>query len=228
MYSTLEFYTAGNESNLLGTFYYERAFQQKKKLPASEGYEKLLDLWSHAMVSDVTAVQQEIDLLVPGQLSHFRRGQKALDNNLYASLDFFGGLNFRGVDAQLWFSEPEAQRIYNRSTGIIRYVNHPTFQAIAIGRNVRHWNYRLAPKWLFTHKLAFLIGINNFKDMQTARHKLQEIPLFNLSFTQQLNYNGLDKNGLVLGAGLMEDFHYIIDHKPKLNLGLAFNIAWKF
>lgn len=228
LHSTLEFYAASQTPALLGTFYHEKALQQKKKEPIQDGMEALIDQWSLTLGSDVLAAEQEIDLLVTGQLSHFRRGQKALDKNLYASLEVFAGWDFWGVDAQLWFSEPEAGRIFNRATGIIRYVNHPTFQAIAIGRNVRHWNYRFNEHWLFTHKLAFLIGINNFKDMQTARHTLQEIPLFNLSFTQQLNYNVLDRHGLVAGVGLMEDLHYIIGNRPALKLGATFNLAWKF
>ncbi len=46
--------------------------------------------------------------------------------------------------------------------------------------------------------------------------------------TQQINYNPLDKKGFVFGLGLMEDAHYIIYHKIKLNVGLSLNCAYKF
>lgn len=228
LFSTLEWYSSGVDSIPVGTFYYERSFQQKKKLPVGNGYEKLIDEWSKKMTGDVLLVEKEIDQFLPDQLYHFRRGKTAVNRNFYTSVELFAGLDFWGIDGQLWFSEPEGNRIFNRATGIIRYVNHPAFQAIAVGRNVRLWNYRVTNHWLFTHKLAFLIGFNNWKDMKTVRHKLEEVPLFNLSFTQQINFNGFDQTGFVFGLGLMEDLHYIIYHQPELKIGLALNCAYKF
>jgi len=73
-----------------------------------------------------------------------------------------------------------------------------------------------------------MLGINNWKDMETERHKLEEIILLNASATQKISYNKLDKTGFVLGLGLMENLTYIVYHQPELKLGLVINAAYKF
>jgi hypothetical protein len=213
---------------LVGSFYYERSFSQKKKENIGVGYETLIEDWCNQFERDVQSVQNGLDQVMPDKLYYFRRGAKAIEKNFYISVDLFSGLNFRGIDGELWFSEPEGHRIFNRSSGIIRYLDYPDFQSIAIGSNVRHWNYRISDSWLFTHKMALLLGVNNWKDMKTVSHKLEEILLFDASMTQQINYNPLDKMGFVFGLGLMEDVHYIIYHKIGFNIGLSLNCAYKF
>lgn len=216
------------DTSLVGTFYYERSFLQKKKQDITDGYEQLIEKWCQQYAADILLVEENIDQKVPDLLYYFRRGEKAVNKNFYASADFFVGLNFWGVDGELWFSEPEGNRIFNRNSTIIRYVNHPTFQAIAIGGNLRHWNYRINRNWLFTNKMAMLMGVNNWKDMDTAKHKLEEILFFNCSMTQRLNFNQLDKSGFVFGLGVMEDLHYIIYHRIGFNVGASVSCAYKF
>ncbi len=229
LYSTLELSKKQLDDTIfVGSFYYEEAFTHKKKLPVVEGYESLLEEWSNNFISDVLAVDQELDLILGNNLYHFRRNKTSVKKNLYTELDFFAGLNFWGIDGEIWFSEPEGNKKFNRSAGVMRYVKHPNFQSIGLGRNLRFWNYRMNEKWLFTNKMAFVIGFNNWNDMDTAAHKFEEIFLFDLSFTQRINYNPIDKSGFVFGLGLMEDVHYIIYHQPKLNIGLSVNIAYKF
>lgn len=229
LYSSLELSKIVRKDTVfLGTVYYDQSVKHKKKAPASEGYELMLNEWSKRFTSDLIAVDQELDQIMPYHLYHFRRDKRAVKRNFYVEAELFGGLNFWGVDGELWFSEPEGNRVFNRSAGIMRYVNHPDFQAIAFGSNVRLWNYRIDPKWLFTNKMALLIGFNNWKDMDTVPHKLEEIPFFNCSFTQRINYNPFDQSGLVFGIGIMEDVHYIIYHQPKINVGLTLNLAYKF
>jgi hypothetical protein len=213
---------------LVGSFYYERSSAQKKKENIVSGYEKLIEDWSKQFNSDILSVQNGLDQINPDKLYYFRRGAKAVEKNFYSSVDIFAGLNFWGIDGELWFSEPEGARIFNRGAGVIRYLNHTNFQSIAVGRNVRRWNYRISDRWLFTHKMAFLIGVNNWKDMKTASHKLEEILLFDASMTQQINFNPLDNKGFVFGLGLMEEANYIIYHNFNLNIGLSLNFAYKF
>ena len=229
LFSTLELSKKYlTDTTLIGTLYYEQAFRQKKKDSITLGYKSLLEQWSEKFVNDIIAIELEQDLKFENSLYHFRRNKPAVKKNLYTEVDFFAGINFWGIDGSIWFSKTEGNRIFNRSAGIMRYVNHPTFQAIAFGKNLRLWNYRINEKWLFTHKMAFMMGFNNWKDMATADHKMEEILYFNLSFTQRINYNPFDDKGLVFGIGLIEDAHYIIYHKPKLKIGLSFNCAYKF
>ena len=229
LFSTIEVAKHTNQDSVfLGTFYYEQSFIQKAKLPIVDGYEKLLDEWMRRFTSDVLTVGSGVDVTLNQPLYRFRRGKHAVNKNFYTGAEFFAGLNFWGVDGEIWFSEPEGNMIFNRTIRLMRYVNHPDFQSIAFGNSVRLWNYRISDKWLFTHKIAFLMGINNWKDMQTVSHKLEEILLVDLSFTQRINYNRFDQKGLVFGFGLMEDAHYIIYHQPKLKVGLSLSCSYKF
>jgi hypothetical protein len=227
--STIELSKIEEDSTLFfGTLYYSENIKQKKKIPIEDGYHLLIDLWATRFTSDVIAVDKNLDDLMNGNFYHFRRDQHAVGKNLYVETELFGGLNFWGIDAGIWFSEPESERIFNRGIGIMRYVNHPDFHAIAYGSDVRLWNYRFTEKWLFSNKMAFFMGINNWKNMATVDHKFEEIFYFNVSFTQRINFNTLDKSGFVFGAGLMEDVHYVIYHQPKIKLGLTLNLAYKF
>jgi hypothetical protein len=230
LFATLELSKGetASDSSLIGTFYYENSFLQKKKEPVQQGYDTLIERWSNQFSNDIFLVTNAPNDLISGQLYYFRKGKKAIKKNFYTSAELFGGLHFWGVDAELWFSEPEGNRIFNRGSGVIRYVNHPTFQSIAIGSNVRRWNYRINEKWLFTNKMAMLLGVNSWKDLKTVPHKFEEIFLFNVSMTQQINLNPLDKKGLVAGVGLMENAHFIFYHPVKFNIGLSFNLAYKF
>jgi len=230
LFATIELSEIHNNRDtiLVGTFYYERSFIQKKKQDVARGYEQLIEKWSQQFAADILSVEEKIDQDVPDLLYYFRRGDKAVKKNFYASVDLFAGLNFWGVDGELWFSEPEGNRIFNRNSSVIRYVNHPSFQSMAIGSSLPHWNYRVNDSWLFTNKMAMLIGVNNWKDMDTAHHKLEEILFFNYSMTQRLNFNRLDKSGFIFGIGIMEDLHYIIYHRVGFNVGASVSFAYKF
>jgi hypothetical protein len=217
-----------NDTILVGSFYYERSFSQKKKAKISLGYEKLIEEWSNQFTVDIQLVQNGLDQANADKIFYFRRGEKAVKKNFYTSVEIFAGLNFWGIDGELRFSEPEGNRKFNRRSGVIRYMNHTDFQSIAVGSNMRRWNYRISDRWLLTNKMAFLLGVNNWKDMKTASHKLEEIFLFDASMIQQINFNPLDKTGFVFGLGLMEDANYIIYHKIKFNVGLSLNCAYKF
>jgi len=212
---------------LFGTFYHERYFTQKKKSKIEEGYTSIIDAWANSVQGDIIAAQQDVDLLMPGQMYHFRRGKTAINPNLYLSGDFFMGIDFWGIDGELWLSGPELGERFLRTSRILRYQEHPIVRSVALGNNVDLLHYRFSPRCLFTNKNAFLIGFNNWKDMKTASHKFEEIFLFEISATQKVTYNRFDRKGVTAGIGLMESFRYIVHHKPELKIALVVNFALK-
>lgn len=229
LFTAIELREIQNDSAFfLGTIYYEHPLFLSSKLSVSAACESLIDDWLVKFSGDLVGVQNEVDIMVPGSMKHFRRDKYVIRKNLYTEVEAFAGLSFWGFDVSVWFSEPESNTVFDREIGLIRYVNHPDFQSIAFGRNIRLWNYRFSKSLLFSHKIAFLMGINKWNDIKNTSHRLEEIPLFDLSFTQRIHYNRFDEKGLVFGLGLMEDFHYIIYQKPKVNLGLTLNFAYKF
>jgi hypothetical protein len=228
LYSTIKASGISDTSHH-GTLYYELPFDyKKKKMPVEEAYNRILQKWGQQLTTDLLEVDSGLDSLPLGDLYHFRRNAEPVQRNFYTGVDLFAGLSFWGVDAEIWFSEPEGNRIFNRGMRMMRYVEHPDFRAIAFGRDVRLWNYRMNENLLFTNKIIMLFGINNWKDMDTTPHTLEEIFYMNMSFTQRIQYNRFDQKGWVLGVGLMEDAHYIIYHKPKLKIGLSLSCSYKF
>lgn len=229
LYSSIELSKIINaDTTFLGTLYYSHSINQKKKTAVVQNYNLLLDEWSSRFTSDVLSVDQYVDQLMLDNFYHFRRGKHAVEKNLYVKTELFGGLSFWGLDAEIWFSEPESKHSFNRGIGIMRYVNQPDFHAIAYGSNVKTWNYRLTKNWLFTNKMGLFIGINNWKDVKTIDHKFEEILFFNCSFTQSINFNTIDQSGFIFGLGVMEYAHYVIYHRPAIKLGLTLNVAYKF
>lgn len=228
--ATLEVYNVSNtgDSVFFGTFYYEQILKQKKKEMLSLGYEQIIDDWARRFVSDIVSVDAGLTALNPDNFYHFRRGERAVNKNLYASVEMYYGFDFYGCDAELWFSEPEDAKIFQRNSGVLRFVNYRNSQAVALGRQVKRWNYRFSNNWLFTNKVMLLLGINRWKDHQQVAHKFEEIFLFDASMSQQINYNKLDETGFVFGVGLVEDLHYVIHRKISFNIGLSFNCAYKF
>jgi hypothetical protein len=216
------------DSSLIGALYYSQSYVIPKDQSLQDAYEALLESWCLHFSSDVIAVEEGLDELLNNNLYHFRRGANVVSKNFYVGVEMFGGLNFWGIDAELWFSEPEESRMFKRSVRVMRYVNHFDFQSIAMGTKIAHQNYRISENYLLTNKFVFLIGFNNWKDMATASHKLEEIPLFNVSLNQRISYNHFDQKGMVFGLGVMEDLHYIIYHRPQLKIGLSLNFSYKF
>lgn len=230
LFSTIELFRLNNlnDTSLIGTFYYDGTFKQKTKDDIKKGYEFLLQDWSEKYSTDIIAVEKGLDFVMPDKYYYFRRNQSAVSKNLYASIDLFAGLRFWGVDAELWFSNPEGSRLFNRNSGVIRYVNHAEYQSIAVGGNIKHLYYRINNLMMFENKMAMLLGVNNWKDIKTVPHKFEEIFSFNVSMSQKIFYNKLDNKGIVFGLGIMEDLSYVIYHRLKFNVGLSLCCAYKF
>lgn len=227
LYASIELQNATTKATT-GSLHYEMVSTKSNKISNEIAYLETMQQWGQKFTADLYSVSQGIDTLIAGSLPMFRRGGIFPERNFYIETEFFGGINFWGADASLWFSESEGDQTFKRSIRMIRYVEHPNVRAIALGRDVKRWHYRINNNWLFDNKFALLFGINNWKDMNTVSHKLEEILYMNASLTQRISLNQRDKSGLVLGIGIIEDVHYIIYHRVKLNVGISVSCAYKF
>lgn len=215
-------------SQTTGTLYYEQSTIRNRKTTDETAYVNIIQNWGQKFTGDLHAIGHGLDTTIAGSFPHFRRGSQPTKQNFYVETELFAGLRFWGIDAALSFSNPKSSTIFNRNIRMIRYVEHPNVRAIAFGNNIRRWNYRLNKQWLFDNKIALLFGINNWKDMNSSAHKLEEILYMNTSLTQRISFNQRDKSGLIVGAGIIEDVHYIIHHRVKLNIGISLSCAYKF
>jgi len=216
----------GNK-NLLGTFYYNESLASKLKEPVVQAYTNSMNTFKIDFVNDLNHItQSDSSYKNPGDY-HFRKGAKIAPKNLYLSTDWYYGYTFWGMDAELWFSSPEPSKKFKRKTRMLRYLNYGERQSIALSAGVSQYNYRLTDDWIFQNKGAFLLGFNKWNKVETQSRTLEEMFLFQLSFSQKICLNKLDKNGFVFGAGLMEEMSYIIYNNPMVNVGLVVSLAYK-
>lgn len=212
------------DTTYLGVFYYQKKIKCNKKHTISQNYTNLYNTFS----SDFNnSFKQVIDSSAtkPGNfIPHLHVAPK----NFYVSIDAIYGYNFYGVDAEIWFSEPELSNKFKRKARLFRYLQYKNRKSAGFSTNVSQFNYRINQNWLFTNKNCFLFGFNQWLDIDENKRKFEEMFLLQYSFAQRITYNKLNKTGLTLGVGLFEEASYILYNKPFFSAGLIINIAYKF
>ena len=111
---------------------------------------------------------------------------------------------------------------------MFRYLNYGNRESVAISRKVTLFNYRLSNQWLFQNKHAFLLGFNKWHDIDEEKRTIEEIFLFQLTASQRICYNRLDRKGFTFGIGLMEEASYILYNYPTFSLGFVISCGYKF
>jgi hypothetical protein len=226
---SLELSEPGNtDTTLLGTLYYELPLQKRKKITDSIGYSEAHTYFTNLIIRDLNAACNDTSEITNPSAYHFRSGSKAAPKNLYLTSDFYYGFNFWGFDAEVYFSAPEPSNKFSRQSHMFRYLNYGNRESMAISGKVFTLNYRLSNQWLFQNKHAFLLGFNNWHDIDEAKRTFEQIFLFQLTASQRIYYNALDKKGFIFGIGLMEEASYIIYDKPIFNVGFVVSWGYKF
>jgi hypothetical protein len=217
-----------SDTTFLGSFYYEQTLQKSKKLLDSISYSEVLSLYTNLIISDLDAVCNNATKITKSGDYHFRSGAKTAPKNLYLTTDVYHGFNFWGFDAEVYFSDPEPSDKFSRNSRMFRYLNYTNRESMALSGKVTLLNYRLSDQWLFQNKHAFLLGFNNWHDIDEAKRTFEQILLFQLTASQRICYNMLDKKGITFGIGIMEEASYIIYNKPTFNIGFVISCGYKF
>lgn len=213
---------------LLGTFYYEDVAKFKRNKAIEFAYSDVLKEFKTDFLYDLGAICSDSSPNFETDKYHFRKGFPVAQKNLYISTDLFYGIGFWGFDAELWFSSPEPAQKFTRNSSMFRYLNYGNRQSVALSAGVSQFNYRVNQKWLFQNKSAFLLGFNKWTDVDEAKRTIEEIFLFQLTATQRICFNHLDKAGITFGVGLIEEFSYMIYNDPIFSVGLVLSCAYKF
>lgn len=217
-----------SDTTLLGTFYYEQALQKSKKLTDSIGYSKALSFYTNQIINDLNTVCCDTtEVINPGDY-HFRSGAEVAHKNLYFTIDGYYGYTFWGIDAEIYFSDPEPGIKFSRKSRMFRYLNYANRESVAISSKISLFNYRLSNQWLFQNKHAFLFGFNKWHDIDEEKRTIEEIFLFQLTASQRICYNTLDRESLTFGIGLMEEASYIIYNNPTFSIGIVISCGYKF
>jgi len=206
------------------TYSYKPVWESNKR----KGFSRVLTKWQGQFVEDINQFTHKNSLEnkhLPDNLHSSVWDRNPL--NMLGECDVMVGSDFYLTDFQVWFSDREADSWFIRSGGYnLRYRNMKQYEAIEIGLSIDRLYYRLNPGFLFALQSNLMVGINRWKDMDTADHTLYDILCADLSLSQSIQYNPLDKNSLIIGAGIYEEiiYNYVDDYTFNLALMLKIGI----
>jgi hypothetical protein len=197
---------------------------EQRKMSKAEICEQILSKWH---------TQFKLDLLaLPDNTSNVNSPKNILSNPvkhphfLHTTLASVVGFNFWQVDAEIYFTRPETSTKSLFKAGIIRYQNTPELEMIGFGKRSEHYVRRINNKLLFDANMNILIGINKWKNTEDI--KLQQVVQFSLSSAQTINFDSKNLSGVIIKVGIFENFYYIIEKTPKLQLGIYLGGGYKF
>lgn len=218
----------GDSSLWRGTMYYDYPYiPEHKKENIVQSTENLLHKWHTDFKLDLMSLRSNDG---SGNLMHSNLVIDPKIKSLYlnTSAAAFYGYNWWGLQGEVYFSRPESDSRNHYMGGIIRYQNNPDYEAFAFGRRAEHYIFRRNEKWVFDIDLNFLLGFVRWKYVDVEKPTLYQIFDFELSSTQSFIYNPMNRKGLTLRIGIIENFSYIIGKVPKFHFGGLVGVGVKF
>ncbi|MEJ2629207.1 MAG: hypothetical protein P8078_11695, partial [bacterium] len=210
---------------LYDTYAYKPFFSTNKR----KGFSQVLTKWHARFIDDLNKFKKSDSFLYNQTLTNFRASvwsQNPLD--MIMGCNVVIGSDFYLTDMQIFFSYQEAGRNFIRSGGYnLRYRNMAQYEAIEIGLSVDRLFFRLNSYLLCTFQSNLMIGLNRWKNMNTVDHTLFDIFLGDISFSQSIQYNPLDKSSFIMGGGIYEELIYNYTDDFKFNLALMLKLGVK-
>ena len=218
----------GDSVNYKGTFFYDYVYQpEKKKETVSEITENLLSKWHTQFKLDMLGIKAAGVEEQAGNLNFIRDpAVKSLYLNSLATT--FVGLNWWGVQGELYFTRPETDRTNRIQSTLVRYQNNKLYQSFAFGRKAEHINNRLNKNLSFDADLNILLGLCKWKNVRTEKPTLYQVFDINLSSIQTLEYNPVNQNSFLFRIGLIENLQYVVKRSPQFQYGLVLSAGYKF
>jgi hypothetical protein len=189
--------------------YENNASYSPRKKNLKLGYEKIIDTWKTQFISDFKKINSCYGVDPNCQLSNYRNELHAAKKNMLINTETIIGANSWLVDGEIIFSRPEAQKSFFRQAYSLRYRNEKKYEAFETSLYNNQNYQRVSDAFLFALKSKFFIGINRWKENEYKNHGLEDVLLLDFSFSQNIVWNRLFKNGITLGIGVMENLTYI-------------------
>lgn len=229
--STCQVYSTNENDSLqfVGELLYEEGFQKFSiKTTEKLGYEKVLENWQKHFLSDINTFSTQFENQESISLENYRNtSYTGKPKNMYMSTDAIVGLNFWALEGEIIFSPREVNQFFQRKSYNVRYRNEEELEIIEFDLFNTHINYRLNDRILFNTKGSFMLGLNKWKNLEDDEHELYDIAMLDLSFSQRIMWNPLDKRALVLGFGLFESVNYIYYYNVRFNPGFLISVGVK-
>ena len=193
-----------------GTLLYENTisiFPKKKHLEL--GYENVIDNWKEQFADDFQKINTCYGQDSVCQLPNFRKEINAAKKNMFVNMETCIGSGSFLIDGEIIFSRPESQKDFFRSAYSLRYRNEKKYEAFETSIYNKQKYHRLSDEFLLILKSGFFVGFNRWKGDEYKNHGLEDVFLLNCSACQNIVWNRFFKNGITLGAGIMEDVTFI-------------------
>ena len=72
-----------------------------------------------------------------------------------------------------------------------------------------------------------MLGFNKWKDLKSTNPKIWDIFLLDISFSQSLMFNPIDKQSIIVGVGFYEGVNYIYKKGVRFQPGLLIQLGFK-
>lgn len=218
----------GDTCQYRGTLYYDYLYlPQAKKESLEESTENLLSSWHTDFKIDLLTIKSISSDIAPEIAPNFITNPKIRSLYLNSMGGVFMGINWWGMQGEIYFTRPETNLKNQYTSGIIRYQNNPDYESFAIGKNSEHYSWRWNRKLLLDADLNILLGFCKWKDIEKHDPTLYQLFDIEASSVQSIYFNPMNKRGLTARIGLIENISYIIDKKIKIQAGLFVGLGFK-
>ena len=218
------------DSEYLGHLLYETTirkplFRDRMK----KGFETVIRKWLGEFAGDMASVSRSRRSRHPIRLENFREEPyEGRRNHLYGGMDVSIMPHGWTSDATVYFSHREARRWFFRSGGYnLRYRNTEKYESIEFGRAIDYLFRRLNRHMVLRVKSCFMLGVNRWKDIDTARHEIYDAFIVDYSLSQCLIFNPLDRQSFLFGIGISENVYYIYSRGVNVQMGLMIHLGLK-
>lgn len=220
------YHIQSDSQKFIGTLVYNFQYQPpSKKTSKADVVEQMLPKWHTQFKLDLLTTQTYIQnkgekpenlLEMQFEKPHFL--------NVVASAT--AGLNFWQLDGEIYLTRPETA--YNRwfMAQTVRYQNTPDFEMFAIGKKSEHYTKRINNNVRFDLNSNLMVGFVKWRENEEI--KLFQVIQFSLSSNQCMVLEKKNQPGWILKTGLFENFYYVIEMEPKIQLGLYLGTGYKF
>jgi hypothetical protein len=211
-----------------GTFFYDYLyFPQAKRESIEESTQNILRDWHTDFKLGLLSLNSKPSERPIENCANLITDKSIRSLYVNSSIASFVGINWWGVQGEVFFMRPETNKRNRYISGIIRYQNSTEYESISLGKQSEHYFYRLNSGWTFDIDYNFLIGFCKWKELDESKPTLYQLMDFELSSAQTIEYNPLNKRGLTCRLGFIESINYIIARDLKFRIGLFLGIGVK-
>jgi len=215
-------------NHYLGTLYYDYLYlPQAKKESPSKSTENLLTRWHTDFKIDLLTIESVSSGTTPDITPNFISDPKIKSLYLNTIGGTFIGLDWWGVQGEVYFTRPETDTRNHYASGIIRYQNNPDYESFALGKSSEHYTLRRNRNLILDADLNILLGFCKWKDIEIHNPTLYQLFDMELSSVQSIVYNPLNARGIIVRIGVIENLSYVINKKLKLQAGLFLGLGFK-